>query len=107
SEGKITLSTILRKKIYTHSHTHSYYPNPCCTLGLRMCFSEYVCVCVWALLSRREMETKRRERENGREKKKEQDTTTSTKGGQPPPHRLLLPILFFSATISPSNPLCF
>lgn len=108
-----------RKKIYTHKHIHtskkkkkiSYYPNPCCTLGLCMCFLEYVCVCVWALLclqdaqrrtgslksfgykvkrARREMETKRREqkRESEREKreeekkKREQDTTTSTKGGQ-------------------------
>lgn len=43
------------KNIYmcspTHTHTHkiSYYPNPCCTSGLCMCFLGYVCVCVWAL----------------------------------------------------------
>lgn len=38
------------KNTYSHRHTNSYYPNPCCTLGLCMCFLEYVCVCVWALL---------------------------------------------------------
>lgn len=42
---------ILQKKILTNTHTHtythkiSYYPNPCCTLGLCMCFLR-VCVCM-------------------------------------------------------------
>lgn len=98
-----------RKKIYTHKHIHtsekkkkiSYYPNPCCTLGLCMCFLEYVCVCVWALLclqdaqrrtgslksfgykvkrARREMETKRREQKRESEREKREEEKKKKKG---------------------------
>lgn len=101
---------ILQKKILTNTHTHtythkiSYYPNPCCTLGLCMCFLRVcVCMCVGSAVppgcpetnwqfeklwlqgkasKARDGDKEERERDRKWRKKKEQDTTTSTKGGQ-------------------------
>lgn len=97
-------------------------------LGLCMCFLEYVCVCVWALLclqdaqrrtgslksfgykvkrARREMETKRREqeRERDRRERKEQDTTTYTKGGQTQQSVANSHFIFVMLTVPSSYPL--
>lgn len=114
---------------HTRAHTKiSYYPNPCCTLGLWMRFLEHVCVCVWALLclqdaqrrtgslksfgykvkrARRETETKRREqeRERDRRERKEQDTTTYTKGGQAQQSVANSHFIFVMLTVPSSYPL--
>lgn len=120
------------RKKYTHTNTYtlrkkkkkiSYYPNPCCTLGLCMCFLEYVCVCVWALLclqdaqrrtgslksfgykvkrARREMETKRREqkRESEREKREEEKKKKRNKTQQHPQREGRLSKVWPTVTLS-------
>lgn len=122
-------SNTRKKKIYiyvltnTHTHKISYYPNPCCTSGLWMCFVGYVCACVWALLclqdaqrrtgslksfgykvkgAGREMKTKRREIEG---KERQQDTTTHTKGGQAQQSAANSHFIFVMLTVPSSCPL--